>query len=115
MAKSLLRRGETEDGQPWYEMLETVREFAAERLAESGEAPAVQRRHILYYLRLAEAAEPEFAGPRQRRWFARLEREHDNVRAALDGCCAGGYAEPAYRLGAYHRLSEFAAPEQPGL
>jgi predicted ATPase/class 3 adenylate cyclase/DNA-binding CsgD family transcriptional regulator/Tfp pilus assembly protein PilF len=96
--KSLVRQEETEDGQPWYAMLETVREFAAECLAESGEAPAVQRRHILCYLRLAETADPALLGPQQKQWFARLSREHDNLRAALDWCCAHGYAEPAHRL-----------------
>jgi predicted ATPase/DNA-binding CsgD family transcriptional regulator/Tfp pilus assembly protein PilF len=96
--KSLLRREETEDGQPWYVMLETIGEFAAERLAEGGDAPAVRRRHILYYLELAEAADSELHGAQQQRWLTRLEREHDNLRAALDGCLALGHAEPAYRL-----------------
>jgi predicted ATPase/DNA-binding CsgD family transcriptional regulator len=96
--QSLFRREDAEDGQPWYVLSEPVREFAAERLAESGDAPAVRRRHILYCLRLVEAAEPELYGPQQKRWLVRLEREHNNVRAAFDACCAQGYAEPVYRL-----------------
>ena len=53
--QSLLHQEEAEDGQPWYVMAETIREFAVERLVESGDAPAIQRRHILHYLRLVES------------------------------------------------------------
>ncbi|HLQ31765.1 MAG TPA: tetratricopeptide repeat protein [Chloroflexota bacterium] len=95
--KSLLRREETEDGQPWYVMLETVREFALERLAASGEEPALWRRHALYYLRLVEAADEAMHGPGQIKLLNRLEREHDNCREALRWCAAQGYAEPALR------------------
>src|SRR5262249_36299950 len=96
--QSLLRQEEAEDGQPWYVLSEPVREYAAERLAESGDAPAVQRRHILYCLHLVEAAEPQLYGAQQKHWLVRLEREHNNVRAAFDACCAQGYTEPAYRI-----------------
>jgi predicted ATPase/DNA-binding CsgD family transcriptional regulator len=96
--KSLLRREGTPDRQPWYVMLETVREYALERLDESGEAGAVHRRQVLAALRLAETAEREVYGPEQAIWFARLEQEHDNLRAALRWCEAQGYPDPAYRL-----------------
>jgi predicted ATPase/DNA-binding CsgD family transcriptional regulator len=96
--QSLLRQEDAEDGQPWYAMAETIREYAAERLVESGDAPAIQRRHILHYLRLVESADPELHGPQQKQWLVRLEREHNNLRAALDSCWATGYAEPAYRI-----------------
>jgi predicted ATPase/DNA-binding CsgD family transcriptional regulator len=96
--QSLLQQREAEDGQPWYFMVETIREFAAERLAASGNAPAIQRRHILHELGLVESADPELHGPHQKQWLERLEREHNNIRAAFDACCLAGYAEPAYRI-----------------
>jgi predicted ATPase/class 3 adenylate cyclase len=76
--KSLLRRT---DGRYW--MLETIREYALERLAERGEGPATVNRHTDYFLRFAEEAYPHLEGPDQRAWFDRLDPEHDNLRAAL--------------------------------
>jgi DNA-binding CsgD family transcriptional regulator/tetratricopeptide (TPR) repeat protein len=81
--QSLLRRTEGPEGEPRFGMLETIREYAAERLEVSGDAETVRRRHAEYYLALAEQAEPELTGPRQATWLERLEREHDNLRAAL--------------------------------
>jgi predicted ATPase/DNA-binding CsgD family transcriptional regulator len=74
-----------QDGQaePRYRMLETIREFAAERLAETGEVDLVRARHRDHYLRLAEAAEPELMGRDADRWRAQLTDELDNLRAAL--------------------------------
>ena len=78
--KSLLRHvGER------YRLLETIREYAAERLAATTDADQVRRRHAEYFLALAEEAEPEVrfaANPREA--LERLERENDNLRAALD-------------------------------
>jgi predicted ATPase/DNA-binding SARP family transcriptional activator len=71
-----------------FRMLETVREYAAERLAQWGEAEAVRERHRDWYLGLAERAQRELAGPEQATWLERLEREHDNLRAALAWCKA---------------------------
>jgi predicted ATPase/transcriptional regulator with XRE-family HTH domain len=67
-----------------FRMLETIREYGLERLEASGRADAVRRRHALYYLDLALAAEPELTGPRQVLWFERLKNAHANIRAALD-------------------------------
>ncbi len=95
--KSLLRYETLPDGEPWYLMLETIREFALERLTESGEADVIQRRHILHYLELAESREQTVIG-QEGAWHARIEREHDNLRVALDGCVTRGYVEPGFRL-----------------
>jgi predicted ATPase/DNA-binding XRE family transcriptional regulator len=72
-----------EDEGPRFTMLETIREYAAERLESSGEAEEVQRKHALYYLALAEATQPEASVRMQREWMEVLGEEHDNLRAAL--------------------------------
>jgi predicted ATPase/class 3 adenylate cyclase len=65
-------------------MLETIREYARERLAESGEADGLQGRHGEHFLALAEEAASEVIGAHPRAWLERLEADHDNLRAALD-------------------------------
>jgi predicted ATPase/DNA-binding CsgD family transcriptional regulator len=85
--KSLLQQtvqeGEEPLAQPRFLMLETIRQYGLECLAASGEMETIRRVHAAYYLALAERAEPELLGPQQALWFERLEREHDNLRAAL--------------------------------
>ncbi len=82
--KSLLRRGEpTACPEPRLRMLETIREFALERLQDSGEEAVVRRQHAAYFLSLAEEAAAELNGARRTEWLNRLEDEHDNLRAAL--------------------------------
>jgi non-specific serine/threonine protein kinase len=98
--KSLLRQVEGLDGEPRFLMLETIREYALERLAESGEEETLRRRHAQYFLQLAEAAEPELRGPQQVAWLERLEREHDNLRAALRWSIERHDAEMALMLSA---------------
>lgn len=99
--KSLLQQELQTDGQPRFAMLETVREYAQERLAGSGEIDVVQRRHAAYFLALAEHAEPELQGPDQSTWLVRLESEHDNLRAVLSRCLGeGGDEERGLRLAA---------------
>jgi non-specific serine/threonine protein kinase len=73
------------EGTTWYRLLETLRHFGGERLAP-GEAARCRRRHAAYYLALAERADRELIGPDALRWFDLLEREHDNLRAALAWC-----------------------------
>lgn len=67
-----------------YGMLGTIRQYAAERLVESGEASAIRVRHRDWYLALAERGSSEIQGPDQAVWLERLEMEHDNLRAAID-------------------------------
>lgn len=78
-----LLSGEGEDGEPRFYMLATVREYALERLAATGEEEAVRQRHATYFLALAEEAEPMLAGPERGRWLERLDADHNNLRAAL--------------------------------
>ncbi len=66
-----------------YYLLETVRAYAAERLAEAGEQDRVQAAHARHFLDLAEQAEPDLRGPDQLDWLSRLAAEHDNFAAAL--------------------------------
>jgi non-specific serine/threonine protein kinase len=79
--KSLLRLVDG-DGERRFTMLETVREFAKEQLAASGEDDAIRNRHATHFLTLAERARSEFDGRDQVEWFARMKRDMDNVRAA---------------------------------
>ena len=105
--KSLLRPDEGTGGEPRFYMLETVHEFALEKLEEGGGAEEVRRRHAEYFLWLAEEAEPGLRGPQDVRWFERLEEEHDNLRAALSWSLEGGEAELGLRLtGALSRFWE---------
>jgi predicted ATPase/DNA-binding SARP family transcriptional activator/DNA-binding CsgD family transcriptional regulator len=66
-----------------YRLLEPVRQYATERLEESGEAEAFRRWHAEFFLALAEEAAPQLTGAHQRAWARRLEADHDNMRAAL--------------------------------
>jgi non-specific serine/threonine protein kinase len=68
---------------PRYRLLETLRQYARERLHERGETEVFVIRHAVYYLELAEEAEPHLSGPEQHVWLKRLEGEHDNLRAAI--------------------------------
>jgi predicted ATPase/class 3 adenylate cyclase len=81
--KSLLRQEEVAESDPRFLMLETIHEYARERLQESGEAEELRRLHAEYFLAMAEEAEPELTGPEQLTWFGQLETEQDNMRAAL--------------------------------
>ncbi len=81
--QSLLHREGGSGDEPRFTMLETVREYGLERLAESGEVERMHRRHADDTLALTRMALPELDGPDQGTWLVRLEREQDNARAAL--------------------------------
>jgi predicted ATPase/class 3 adenylate cyclase len=83
LSNSLLQQREGSDGEPRFWMLETIHEYAREKLEESGEAEALGKEHAIYFMRLAEEAEPHLLGIKQQEWLNRLEDEHDNIRYAL--------------------------------
>lgn len=95
--KSLVT-AEYADGEARYRFLEPIRQYAAQRLQRSGETKASMSRHAHYYLALAEEAAPHLSGQDQDRWFVRLERERDNVRAALRWFGSAETAPLAVRL-----------------
>jgi predicted ATPase/DNA-binding CsgD family transcriptional regulator len=79
-------------------LLETIREFGREQLAAHGELAGIREAHAAWCLALAEAAEPHLGGPEQGHWLARLETEHDNLRAALTWWYETGDAPHGLRL-----------------
>jgi len=81
--KSLVVAEARQESRVRYRLLEPVRQYAQEKLEESGEAEEVRRRHASFFLTLAEVAEPWLRGPEDLEWLERLETEHDNMRAAL--------------------------------
>lgn len=99
---SLLHSESTSDGSIRFSMLETIREYALDRLdadeAETGALEALRRQHALYFVRLAEAAEARLRGGNQSEWLLRLEDEHANLRAALSWCVESGEGELGQRL-----------------
>jgi len=110
--KNLIQQTTQEGEIPRLMMLETIREYALEALVESGEMVTIQAAHTAYYLRLSEEADVWLWGPQLFVWLERLEREHENLRAALawslepvQGEEAGQRNEVALRLGgALHRF-----------
>jgi predicted ATPase/DNA-binding SARP family transcriptional activator len=94
--QSLLQREQQASPEARLTMLETIREYGLECLAESGEADAIRRRHAAFFLALAEQGS---GGERETAWMDRLEREHDNLRAALAWSAAPGQGEVGLRLG----------------
>ena len=81
--KSLLGQEAAIDGEPRLLLLETIREYALERLEVSGEAETMRRQHANFFLAMAEESFPMMNNAEQATWFRRLEADHDNLRAAL--------------------------------
>jgi predicted ATPase/DNA-binding CsgD family transcriptional regulator len=97
--KNLLQQAEYEAEEPHLMMLETIREYGREALTVRGEMDATRQAHAVYYLALAEAAEQQWEGPRESVSLARLEQEHDNLRAAMSWLLERRATEMALRLG----------------
>src|SRR5438477_202162 len=97
--QSLLRRLPDFD-EPRFLMLQTIRDFATERLEESGEAPLIRDRHLKAFIALAQQAQPHLYGPQRKEWLDRLEEDHDNFRAALEWAVTSSNAQDAMRLSA---------------
>ncbi len=109
--KSLLRRIDSPDGSPRFFFLETIHRYARDKFTEGGETDAIRRRHAVYFVELAEQAEPELRGPDQDQWSSQLRIEYDNIRAALRWTIDGGDPELGLRL--VGALSEFWYYEGP--
>ena len=87
-----------QSGEARYRLLETVRQYGRERLGEAGEKTEAGERHAEYFLRLAQEAEPELKGHGQVVWLDLLERDHDNLRAAMRHFLEQGRIESAAKL-----------------
>ena len=98
LAKNLLSHAGARDGEPRLTMLETIRAYAWEKLAESRDGN-IQQRHAEYYLSLAEAASPQLNGAEQSDCLARLELEHENLSRALNYAADQGDVETVLRMG----------------
>ncbi len=84
--------------EPRYQMLETIRQYAQEKLDEAGESSLARDRHLIYFRRLAEQAKPQLISSQQLVWLDRLEIELDNIRAALSWAQEGGAVEVGLHL-----------------
>lgn len=99
VAKSLLTAQE-KLGATRYSFLDTIKQYAREKLRASGEHDAVRDRHLAYYAQMATQAERELAGPQQALWMAKLELDHYNLRNALEWAFATAQREAAFSLAA---------------
>ncbi|HYP18451.1 MAG TPA: tetratricopeptide repeat protein [Chloroflexia bacterium] len=99
--KNLIQQVKRHPGQsdePRFTMLEMIRQYALERLAECGVEAQTRAAHARYYLGLVTAAEPELKGAGQAAWLDRLEAEHDNMRAALAWFAERGEAQQGLQM-----------------
>ncbi|MFF9276046.1 AfsR/SARP family transcriptional regulator [Streptomyces griseosporeus] len=96
--KSLVVTAPSGDGAMRYRLLETVAEYAAERLDEAGQRPEAERAHLTYYRELARTTDPKLLGPEQRAAIELIEREYENLRTALRHAVAERDAQEALCL-----------------
>jgi hypothetical protein len=91
-------RPETRGGQPRFRLLDTIREYALDRLRDDGDWAEAHDRHAAYFLAMAEPGEAEVRDPGQLAWLDRLETEHDNLAAAMSWSLDQNQLESALRL-----------------
>ncbi|TMH66818.1 MAG: adenylate/guanylate cyclase domain-containing protein [Betaproteobacteria bacterium] len=100
VAKSLLLAEQQHETETRYRLLETIRQYAGEKLVESGQADSARRRHFAFFLELAQRASESLDGPFALEWLDRLDAEHDNLRGALDWSSDAAPADCARLAGA---------------
>jgi predicted ATPase len=98
LVDSSLVRPQTGSDQPRFALLETIREYALDRLRDGGNWTEAHDRHAAYFLALAEPADADLTGPGQLAWLDRLETEHDNLWAAMSWLAGHGPLEQAVHL-----------------
>ena len=103
--QSLIKVEETAAGETRFRLLDTIREYAAERLEADGETDLIRARHRDWYVALVQQAAAELSGPDQRRWLDRLELEHDDIRAVLDRAVAA--PDPPVAIGVAFSMWRF--------
>jgi predicted ATPase/class 3 adenylate cyclase/predicted negative regulator of RcsB-dependent stress response len=106
VAKSLIVE-EDLHGTARYHLLETIRQYARDKLLDSGEGTTVRSRHLAYFVALAEQIEPKLMGADQAEWFTVLETDHDNFRGAIEWATEGDEAMAGLRLGSAVQLFWF--------
>ena len=100
LRNNLLRTERMAGGEPRFGMLETIHEYALDRLAGFGDVESVRRRHATFYLAMAERAHGGLLGPEQRSWLERLDADRGNLRAALTWATESGEADVGLRSAA---------------
>ena len=98
LVDSSLVREETRGGEPRFSLLETIRDYALERLAGGGDWVQAHDRHAAYFQALAEPSGAELAGPGRLPWLGRLETEHDNLLATMSWLVDQGHIDQATHL-----------------
>ncbi|CAG1771967.1 partial Putative HTH-type transcriptional regulator, partial [uncultured bacterium] len=86
------------NGETRFSMLETIRQYANEKLLEANELEGIRHRHLDCFVKLAEESEPRLQGPEQARWIDRLDTENGNLRAALEWSLTDGDVKAGLRL-----------------